>query len=553
MTIFVRDTFTDTDNTALASHTGETGATWTLHPITPTGGAQISNANRVHSNTANAAIFTASGTHGAAEYSVSCIVRMVTDLNDALGVIGRLASTTVGNGYTGYAYGGIQFYLSRLDAGVETVLGFVNETYNTAQDYRLELHLANGTKRLFIDGVKKATSADNTYTAAGLIGLLYNLAAGSDTTGSHIDNLVASTPTNYATTISDALSLTDAPSQRAMKAFRGLPQDAVVLLDLLARGQVHGRTTLDSAAVAEVLLRSARGYRGIADSVVVSDVVRRRVDMFRRLLDVLSVTDSLSSTISAGLSVITRLLQDSVSVEDAVRRTMLAYRLPTDSIALVDSLTRTGKMFRFVTDGLSTSDALLATMRAFRLTTEAVVVDDAVSRSTKLIRQLLDSVGVTDSLISSITVAGVTIISRVLHDDLSLDDAIRRGVKAYRLANDDATASDTLGRTAYLTRTVTDILAVAESMARFLLISRIATDSVQAADTAIRYALLNRLLHDDATAEDSLVSNIGYFQLLIGFVMQSLVSEPVVMALDAQQAQLTLARAEHIVMEMHNL
>lgn len=192
MSIFIKDTFTDTDNTLLENHTGETGATWTKHTTTGTGSAQITNANRLQSGTANSVIYTASGTPASAVYTVEVIFRMLTDINDVGCVCGRIASTSVANGYISYAYGGIQYYLSRLDSGVETVLAQVDETYNTAQDYRLSLHLTDSQKRMSIDSIEKLTSADNTYTAAGLAGVLFNLAAGSDTTGTHLDNFVAS-------------------------------------------------------------------------------------------------------------------------------------------------------------------------------------------------------------------------------------------------------------------------------------------------------------------------------------------------------------------------
>ena len=191
MTTFVYDTMTGTAGTTLESHTGEIGATWSKHTLTATGSIVLTDANRCRSNTANAAIYTASGTPAGAEYHVSCPFRMITDINDVAGVVGRIASTAVLNGYTAYAYGGIQYYLSRIDAGVETVLGSVNETYTTGQDYGMVLDLKNATKAILIEGVSKVSSADNTYTAAGLAGLLFNLVAGTNTTGSHMDNFLA--------------------------------------------------------------------------------------------------------------------------------------------------------------------------------------------------------------------------------------------------------------------------------------------------------------------------------------------------------------------------
>lgn len=69
---FVRDTFTDTDSTLLSSHTGEAGATWTLHTLTT--GTIIILTNRAHKdNTTNAALYYASGLPASTNYTLEAI------------------------------------------------------------------------------------------------------------------------------------------------------------------------------------------------------------------------------------------------------------------------------------------------------------------------------------------------------------------------------------------------------------------------------------------------------------------------------------------------
>lgn len=191
MTTFVEDSLTDTDNTLVENHTGEIGATWTKHSLTATGSAQISNANRAHSTTANPVIYTASGVPPAAEYSVSGPWRVITDINDLCGFVARFASPTVANGYTTYMFGAGSIYLARLDAGAETILATLSETYSLNTDINAIFQLKNGAIKLFLEGIEKLSSADNTYTAAGLVGLFFNLVAATDTTGSHIGSFLA--------------------------------------------------------------------------------------------------------------------------------------------------------------------------------------------------------------------------------------------------------------------------------------------------------------------------------------------------------------------------
>ena len=309
----------------------------------------------------------------------------------------------------------------------------------------------------------------------------------------------------YTRTISEGVALSDSPL-RGVSAFRQMPADplsildalgtsarrnrvaseTVSVLDALLRSQLHGRMAPDTIAAQDMALRALSAYRVSADSVAVLDDVRRRVGIFRLLLDGADLADGLQSTVSQGVLVYQRAIQDGVSVQDALFRAARAYRRTEDSL------------------------------------------------------------NVNDLLISSITLAGVLIIARVLADGLSVVDAVTRGVKTYRLAQDRADLTDTLNRSAILARSVTETLAVAESTARFLMLTRIASDNVQAADVAMRYALLMRLAHEDVEANDSLTVNIDFFQQLIGFVLQSLLSEPVIMTLSDEAAVVTLAQYEFI-------
>ncbi len=96
--VFVNDTFTDAAGTPLQNHTGESGASWTLHPTTP-GSLLITSAGRVRFNTSSAPpIYYASGIPATAEYDVEADVYNASDVDEYHGIMGRV-STSENTGY----------------------------------------------------------------------------------------------------------------------------------------------------------------------------------------------------------------------------------------------------------------------------------------------------------------------------------------------------------------------------------------------------------------------------------------------------------------------
>ena len=119
MTIIVNDTFTDTNGTALTAHVGETGATWTISPLAGhTGSPTISgNALAGMSALAGNVIYYASGSFGAADYSVSAEITY-----KAAGIAGVGARLSGTNGYFAVYYSyGLKLY--KFVGGVMTLLG----------------------------------------------------------------------------------------------------------------------------------------------------------------------------------------------------------------------------------------------------------------------------------------------------------------------------------------------------------------------------------------------------------------------------------------------
>jgi hypothetical protein len=192
---FVVDSFTDTATTDLASHTGETGATWTNRQ----GTCVISDANRVRSSVGSA-YYTASGSPTSFEYDLVAVVRCVTDNNDSrCGPMGRSDGADIATA---------DFYWARMDvvssdgvallkfvAGAATSLGAYAFTLSNATDYTVLLSIRDGAKRVYIDNVERISSADNAVDGSlgNLVGVRFDRSS-SDTTALHIDSFSATDP-----------------------------------------------------------------------------------------------------------------------------------------------------------------------------------------------------------------------------------------------------------------------------------------------------------------------------------------------------------------------
>lgn len=202
MADFVVDSFTDAAGTAITSHVGATGATWTNHPDTVSTSV-ISDANRARSVSASLHLHYASGVPAGAEYSVSAVMYNVSELAERVGVVGRLKTTASFDGYIAAYRAGNGWQLFRAVAGALTQLGAdsgTNENNVVGGSRTLKLNITNAAKELLSDGTLCITNADNTVTAAGRAGLWKNNFNGAtNTTGHHWDSFVANEADGGAT------------------------------------------------------------------------------------------------------------------------------------------------------------------------------------------------------------------------------------------------------------------------------------------------------------------------------------------------------------------
>jgi hypothetical protein len=167
--VIVNDTFTDTNGTALTAHTGEIGATWTLHPTTPTATWEIQT-NRARNTTVAGAIL-ASGTPHFPDYDVEAEFFLFADVSTAFGIIGRCDPTVM----TAYSFRHSQIVgqweLYKLVAGTGTLLDTVAlDSISPGTTVTMKLEMRGSDIRAYVDDVEVCGAVDSAITATGRAG-----------------------------------------------------------------------------------------------------------------------------------------------------------------------------------------------------------------------------------------------------------------------------------------------------------------------------------------------------------------------------------------------
>jgi len=195
---FLLDTFTDASNTEITSHTGETGATWTLQSgYSPASPSKIDASGRLYS-VANGA-YRASGVPSSADYYVEATLFKITSLtNDYIGVLARAQPTANTFYMARWNQPSSRWELYKVLAGTGTLLGSQAGTFTVGQSKILRLTVNGSDLQVAVDGVTviggaSSPIADSSITAAGAAGVRSSTTASqSATTGVHIDSVTAS-------------------------------------------------------------------------------------------------------------------------------------------------------------------------------------------------------------------------------------------------------------------------------------------------------------------------------------------------------------------------
>jgi hypothetical protein len=193
---FVFDSFTGRDGTLLESHTGEKGATWSKCLVENLDEVLL-NGNRIHKDGGNHdAIYFASGIPTSAEYDVSADVYVASNVPMSFSAVcGRMDPNAKSMYLVWYSYTNTSWELNKFDRGAQTQLGRCVLEVIPRKTYKVKLEIRNATKKVFIDGVERISSADNSLVEPGRAGVYFitqaTLGGQAVNTGYHIDNFLA--------------------------------------------------------------------------------------------------------------------------------------------------------------------------------------------------------------------------------------------------------------------------------------------------------------------------------------------------------------------------
>lgn len=182
ITIFVNDTFTDTNDTLLSDHTGETGATWTQHSGAT--GAIIIRSNRAHKdNTSNSSLYYASGLPSGVNYTVEAEEIDITAEGRSSRICGWIDTATI----TAICIGRINtttLEFGKFINGTFTQLDTLTISFSTNQPRILKLTRSGTNFEWFVDNVSQGVTAitDAEFSSAGRIGVRMTGAWPVDTT-----------------------------------------------------------------------------------------------------------------------------------------------------------------------------------------------------------------------------------------------------------------------------------------------------------------------------------------------------------------------------------
>jgi parallel beta-helix repeat protein len=213
----VNDSFTGANGTLLENHVGETGASWTWHPNYG-GDLKIQN-NRIWGP--EWTLYFPSGTPSTAEYDVQADLTVLSNAG-ATGVVARANTSGTDAFYMGrYNAATASWELSKCTASC-TVLSSFAQTLAIGSTYALKLEVRNAAKKLYVNGVERASTTDNTITQVGKPGIRTGPGVTTATTGYHLDNYkvfnatadttITAGPSGTTNNASPSFSFTSTPS-----------------------------------------------------------------------------------------------------------------------------------------------------------------------------------------------------------------------------------------------------------------------------------------------------------------------------------------------------
>lgn len=189
VTPFLYDSFTGADATALVSHTGEIGATWTEHPdATWVSGAAQLFGNRARASTAPTAHYV-SGTPATADYKVEALFKCIT-LAGRTYIGARMHATQRTGYFFGYHAGNTEWQLLKFVNGASSTMAIFDQTVSVGAEHEIRMELRSEAIVCYVDDVEVISVLDFEISSAGKPGVFASQASATNT-GIHCDWLSA--------------------------------------------------------------------------------------------------------------------------------------------------------------------------------------------------------------------------------------------------------------------------------------------------------------------------------------------------------------------------
>jgi hypothetical protein len=190
---FVQDSFTLTGSSVLTARSGETGASWTAHPVS-TGAGSLSGSGGVREKTANTGLYLASGVPSSPDYRVEADFLVRASLTGTVYTgVGCRADQSASTGYFGrYNLSAQQWQILEMNNGTGTVdAASPSSPLVQSTSYHAELWCDGSVITLKVNGSTVATATDGTITAPGRPAMRFSNSNPGLDNGVHLDNLAA--------------------------------------------------------------------------------------------------------------------------------------------------------------------------------------------------------------------------------------------------------------------------------------------------------------------------------------------------------------------------
>lgn len=189
----VTDTFTGTAGTALASHTADSGHSWTVGFSASTG-VVITDTNRVRGPASVFTSYYSSWVPASADYDVEADAFLYTLGGEGRDVGPTARQSTTADTYYRFVISFDTVYLQKRVAGTNTTIAsFDVGTPAAGSTYNLRIQPRGTTIKGFVDDVERCSGTDSAISAAGRAGI-NTFDGAANGTGNQLDNFLATDP-----------------------------------------------------------------------------------------------------------------------------------------------------------------------------------------------------------------------------------------------------------------------------------------------------------------------------------------------------------------------